>query len=81
MKIKLDYGNVLIIIQGHVWKLLNALTIKTSNMKKIILLFYCSSLTCAAQKFAGLALTPPMGWNSWNTFQTNITEDLSKRNC
>jgi len=21
-----------------------------------------------AQKFAGLALTPPMGWNSWNHF-------------
>jgi alpha-galactosidase len=31
-----------------------------------------------AQKFEGLAPTPPMGWNSWNTFQTNITEDLIK---
>ena len=29
-----------------------------------------------AQKFEGLALTPPMGWNSWNTFQTNISEKL-----
>jgi alpha-galactosidase len=29
-----------------------------------------------AQKFEGLALTPPMGWNSWNTFQTNINEEL-----
>lgn len=28
------------------------------------------------QKFAGLALTPPMGWNSWNKFQTNISEKL-----
>ncbi len=31
-----------------------------------------------AQKFEGLALTPPMGWNSWNTFQTNISEQLVK---
>jgi alpha-galactosidase len=29
-----------------------------------------------AQKFDGLALTPPMGWNSWNTFQTHIDEKL-----
>ncbi|MDQ6902896.1 MAG: glycoside hydrolase family 27 protein, partial [Bacteroidota bacterium] len=27
-----------------------------------------------AQKFEGLAPTPPMGWNSWNTFQTNISD-------
>jgi alpha-galactosidase len=32
-----------------------------------------------AQKFQGLALTPPMGWNSWNTFQTNISEQLVKQ--
>jgi len=31
-----------------------------------------------AQKFEGLAPTPPMGWNSWNTFATNIHEDLIK---
>ncbi len=29
-----------------------------------------------AQKFQGLALTPPMGWNSWNTFQCNVDEAL-----
>lgn len=29
-----------------------------------------------AQKFDGLALTPPMGWNSWNKFQTNINEQM-----
>jgi alpha-galactosidase len=29
-----------------------------------------------AQKFEGLAKTPPMGWNSWNTFATNINEKL-----
>ncbi len=31
-----------------------------------------------AQKFEGLAETPPMGWNSWNTFATDIDEELVK---
>src|SRR5262249_32524478 len=26
-----------------------------------------------------LALTPPMGWNSWNKFQCNVSEDLIKQ--
>src|SRR4051812_18024804 len=30
------------------------------------------------QKYDNLALTPPIGWNSWNTFQTNINEQLVK---
>lgn len=29
-----------------------------------------------AQKFEGLAMTPPMGWNSWNHFGCNIDEKL-----
>jgi alpha-galactosidase len=29
-------------------------------------------------KYDGLALTPPMGFNTWNTFQGNINEDLIK---
>jgi alpha-galactosidase len=29
-----------------------------------------------AQKFEGLAPTPPMGWNSWNTFAIKIDEKL-----
>ena len=50
-------------------------------MKKIItsiifvlILFFTNELI--AQKFEGLALTPPMGWNSWNKFQTNINEQM-----
>jgi len=39
-------------------------------------LFFFSHIS--AQKFEGLAMTPPMGWNSWNTFQTNINEKLVK---
>lgn len=42
-------------------------------------------LGCAVAMLAGqkadaqdLAPTPPMGWNSWNTFQTHIDEDLIK---
>src|SRR2546423_4661125 len=26
----------------------------------------------------GLALTPPMGWNSWNKFHCNVSEELIK---
>ncbi|MEP6746802.1 MAG: glycoside hydrolase family 27 protein [Bacteroidota bacterium] len=46
-------------------------------MKKTwIVLFLVTSLQSFAQKFDNLAPTPPMGWNSWNTFQTNISEKL-----
>lgn len=46
-------------------------------MKKlfVILLLTCG-LYSYSQKFEGLAPLPPMGWNSWNTFQTNISEKL-----
>ena len=48
-------------------------------MKKIIiLLLSISSLNTTAQKFEELAKTPPLGWNSWNTFTTNINEQLVK---
>ncbi|WP_159800098.1 glycoside hydrolase family 27 protein [Flavobacterium sp. MK4S-17] len=32
-----------------------------------------------ATKWEGLAMTPPMGWNSWNTFETKIDEELVKQ--
>jgi len=47
----------------------------------ILALFLFSTLSAKnlfAQKFENLAPTPPMGWNSWNTFQTNISEQLVK---
>src|SRR3984893_6285521 len=31
-----------------------------------------------ASPSASLALTPPMGWNSWNKFACNVSEDLIK---
>ncbi len=46
-------------------------------MKKSLLLLFCAICSSAiAQKFEGLALTPPMGWNTWNTFSSNINEAL-----
>ncbi|RYE08628.1 MAG: glycoside hydrolase family 27 protein, partial [Sphingobacteriaceae bacterium] len=30
-------------------------------------------------KFKGLALTPPMGWNSWNKFACNVDENLIRQ--
>jgi alpha-galactosidase len=32
--------------------------------------------TASAQKFDGLAQTPPMGWNSWNKFACDVNEQL-----
>ena len=48
-------------------------------MKKLVLLLIlCLPASVLAQKFAGLAPTPPMGWNSWNTFGVNVDEKLIK---
>jgi len=44
----------------------------------VIVVLLLSATLAAAQKFEGLAMTPPMGWNSWNTFETAIHEDLIK---
>lgn len=46
-------------------------------MRKIILfLSLILPFWSYAQKFENLAMTPPMGWNSWNTFATEINEKL-----
>lgn len=48
-------------------------------MKKIVvIIFLFISVFSNAQKFKNLADTPPMGWNSWNTFRTDINEKLVK---
>jgi alpha-galactosidase len=49
-------------------------------MKKTLLLFCClAGLNAYGQKFDQLALTPPMGWNSWNKFACEINEDLIRQ--
>lgn len=35
-------------------------------------------MNLSAQRFENLALTPPMGWNSWNKFACNINEKTIK---
>ena len=42
----------------------------------IIFFVLMSSISIHAQKFDNLALTPPMGWNSWNKFACNINEKI-----
>lgn len=44
----------------------------------IIALFMGITLSGRAQKWEGLALTPPMGWSSWNKFGEDINEDQIK---
>ena len=57
---------------------------------KLIILLLTSTLTAGAQMYFGtkkevpdsvfnaLAQTPPMGWNSWNKFGCNVSEQLIK---
>ena len=51
-------------------------------MKRLTCLLACAALSTSAlfaEKFDGLALTPPMGWNTWNTFAENCNETLVKQ--
>jgi len=50
--------------------------VKTFLLATLLCTISCGPLF--AQKFEELAQTPPMGWNSWNTFQTNIDLPLLK---
>jgi len=43
-------------------------------MKNILLFTMICTISLYAQKFEKLALTPPMGWNTWNTFASDINE-------
>src|SRR5689334_8543759 len=46
-------------------------------MKRILSLIACvACLSAQAQKFDELALTPQMGWNSWNKFADKVNEQL-----
>ncbi|PIQ20950.1 MAG: alpha-galactosidase [Cytophagales bacterium CG18_big_fil_WC_8_21_14_2_50_42_9] len=59
-------------------------------MQRTVLLLFCLILSFSAfsqgnnyaqnyKKYEGLALTPPMGWNSWNKFACNVDENLIKQ--
>ncbi|RLD84239.1 MAG: glycoside hydrolase family 27 protein [Bacteroidetes bacterium] len=49
--------------------------IKKVALVLIIAFNYCN---ISAQSNKKLALTPPMGWNSWNMFEGDITEEIVK---
>ena len=56
---------------------MNIKPVKHLLLSLLLSITACGSLF--AQKFEELAQTPPMGWNSWNTFQTNIDLALAER--
>jgi len=43
----------------------------------LVMLILVAPIKTSAQE-SGLALTPPMGWNSWNKFGCNVSEKLIK---
>lgn len=45
----------------------------------ILLVLGISVASVRAQKFENLAPTPPMGWNSWNTFEVAINEEIFRQ--
>ena len=46
------------------------------KINSLVLAIILISTSAMAQKFDGLALTPPMGWNSWNHFACDVSEDM-----
>jgi alpha-galactosidase len=44
--------------------------------RTFLILLIALTTTTFAQKFEELALTPPMGWNSWNNFGCDVSETL-----
>jgi alpha-galactosidase len=47
---------------------------KNRNVLFSITFSLCCLMPLQAQKFDGLANTPPMGWNSWNKFACDVNE-------
>jgi alpha-galactosidase len=47
--------------------------------KSFLILLLFITLKTYAQKFEELALTPPMGWNSWNRFACNVDEEMIRQ--
>jgi alpha-galactosidase len=57
-------------------KYLSALVL---TMLSVIAFGQGNNYTQNYSKFEGLALTPPMGWNSWNKFACNVDEKLIRQ--
>jgi len=58
------------------------ITVNKFTSKKLLLLSFfilLSSVAPSARAWDnGVALTPPMGWNSWNKFGCNVSEEMIK---
>ena len=53
--------------------------LKKDRLHIIIIIIFCLLFVNNTKALDnGLALTPPMGWNSWNIFRCDVTEDLIK---
>ena len=50
--------------------------IKTTTLLSIALLAMAFGTNASAKKFEQLGQTPPLGWNSWNTFACDVNEKL-----
>ncbi|MHC4085971.1 MAG: NPCBM/NEW2 domain-containing protein [Planctomycetota bacterium] len=44
-----------------------------------VMLFVICITSCSSEGASNLALTPPMGWNSWNAFEADIDEKKIKQ--
>jgi len=54
---------------------------KTITCPSFLVVMLCAACLVAQEKpspSAGLALTPPMGWNSWNKFGCHVSADMIK---
>lgn len=51
----------------------------TKSIFIVVALFILAGAGYAQPGFNELAKTPPMGWNTWNTFRLNINEELVKQ--
>jgi alpha-galactosidase len=54
---------------------------KTITRASLLVMMLCAAGLVAQEKpspSAGLALTPPMGWNSWNKFGCHVSADMIK---
>ena len=56
----------------------NTMSTKRVVLVMLALLIFTASLVAQDTVSAKLALTPPMGWNSWNKFACNVSEDMIK---
>ncbi|KAL9121057.1 MAG: hypothetical protein Q9187_002385 [Circinaria calcarea] len=47
-----------------------------ASLVRIVAIIVLSSARIQAQSYNGLAVTPAMGWNNWNAFACDVSEDL-----